>query len=137
MMLSPQLVLSLHLCILTLEVSTFCNCFGGHHNTLALAFRPILLTIHKEARTLTPLLIISRQNTHIQEQDGGFDEQTWQHVTDPCGYHPPVSAYIALCRPPRYPIDRHAAGRGHAHAPLHRLAHYDWDHHSRRGHRFA
>src|SRR5216683_7030032 len=95
------------------------------------------LTMKNEERSLMPLVVISRQNTLVKEQEGGYDEHAWQHITDPCGYHPPVSSYIALCRPPRDPIDRHAAGRGNAHAPLRRLAHYDWYHHARWGHRFA
>src|SRR5258707_4505727 len=105
--------------------------------TLALASRPILLTMKNEERSLTPLLVISQQNTLVKEQEGGYDEHAWKHVTDPCGYHPPVSSYIALCRPPRYPVDQHAAGRSDAHAPIRRLAHNDWYHHARRGYRLA
>src|SRR5437667_2604888 len=90
-----------------------------------------------EQRSLTPLQFISRHNALVKEQEGGYDEYTWQQVTDPCGYRPPVSSDIALCRPPRDAIDRHATGRGNAHAPLCRLAHYHWYHHSRWSHRFA
>jgi hypothetical protein len=80
--------------------------------------------MNNEERSLTPLVAIYRQNALIKEQEGGYDEHARQHVTDPCGYYPPVSSYITLYRPPRYPIDRHAAGRGNAHAPIRRLAHY-------------
>src|SRR5260370_31570800 len=93
--------------------------------------------MNDEERSLTPLGVNSRQNALVKEQEGGYDEHAWQHITDACGYHPTVSSYIALCWPPRYPVDQHAAGRSDAHAPIRRLAHYDWYHHARRGHRFA
>ena len=108
-----------------------------HPFKLAIVSRLILLTMRNEERSLTPLVVIYRQNTLVKEQEGGYDEHAWQHITDSCGYHPPVSSYIALCRPPRYPVDQHAAGRSDAHAPIHRLAHNDWYPHARRGHRFA
>src|SRR6266849_2605305 len=112
--------------------------FGKLHPfKFALVTRLILLTMNNEERSLTPLVVIYRQNTLVKEQEGVYDDHAWQHVTDPCGYYPPVSSYVTLCRPPWYPIDRHAAGRGNAHAPIRRLAHYDWHHHSRRGHCFA
>src|SRR5947209_775127 len=65
-----------------------------HPFRLALVSRPILLTIHNEERSLTPLVVISRQNPLVKEQEGGYDEHAWQHITDPCGYHPPVFSYI-------------------------------------------
>ncbi len=40
--------------------------------TLALASRPILLTMKNEERSLMPLVVISRQNTLVKEQEGGY-----------------------------------------------------------------
>jgi len=39
---------------------------------LALASRPILLTMKNEERSLMPLVVISRQNTLVKEQEGGY-----------------------------------------------------------------
>jgi len=55
----------------------FLPLFLGVLLPLALASRPILLTIHIEERSLTPLLVISRQNTLVKEQEGGYDEHAW------------------------------------------------------------
>ena len=56
--------------------------FGKLHPfKLALVTRLILLTMNNEERSLTPLVVIYRQNTLVKEQEGGYDEHARSLVT--------------------------------------------------------